>query len=103
MSYTDADRKRDFDFFVKNNSNLYTEYRHKFIAIKNEKVIGTADDVEMLIACLAQKYEIGTYIIQECNGNESSYTSKLMRLIISGSHITKPCTQSHLLRGCMKQ
>ena len=37
MGYTDEDRKNDFDFFIENYQNLYKEYGHKFLAIKDKK------------------------------------------------------------------
>ena len=83
-NYTDADRKRDFDFFTKNYHELYKQYGHKFLAIKNEEVIGAYDSVPDAISQLSPTYEIGTYIIQECTGDDSAYRTTIMRLIIKG-------------------
>ena len=33
---------------------------------------------------LSSTYEIGTYIIQECTGDDSAYRTTIMRLIIKG-------------------
>lgn len=84
MAYTDKERERDFDFFVGNYQELYRKYGHKFLAIKNKKVLGTYDSVPEAIDDLTPKYEIGSYIIQECTGNESAYRTTIMRLIIGG-------------------
>lgn len=82
--YTDEERRNDFDFFIKNYKDLYKQYGHKFLAIKNEKVLGAYDSVPDAIIQLSNEYEIGTYIIQECTGDDSAYRTTIMRLIIQG-------------------
>ena len=82
--YRDDNRNIDFDFFMKNYQELYNRYGHKFIAIRNEKVLGTYDSVSEAINTLSEIYEPGTYIIQECTGDESAYRTSIMRLMIKG-------------------
>ena len=41
--YTNEERKEDFDYFVKHYQELYGKYGHKFIAIKNGKILGVFD------------------------------------------------------------
>lgn len=84
MGYTDMDRKSDFDFFIENYQNLYEKYGHKFLAVKNKEILGAYDSVEDTIKDLAPAYEVGSYIIQECTGDESAYRTTIMRLIIGG-------------------
>ena len=84
MGYTDADRKSDFDFFIENYYNFYKKYGHKFLAIKNKEILGTYDSVTETISDLTPTYEVGSYIIQECTGEESAYRTTIMRLIIGG-------------------
>lgn len=83
-NYTDIDRKKDFDYFVTNYQDLFKKYGHKFLAIKNQQVLGAYDSVPDTIKDLSSKYEIGTYIIQECTGDDSAYRTTIMRLIIGG-------------------
>lgn len=83
-NYTDTDRKKDFDYFIENYDSLYKEYGHKFLAIKNKHVLGAYNSVPDAINNLSQKYEVGTYIIQECTGDDSAYRTTIMRLIIKG-------------------
>lgn len=82
--YTDVDRKNDFDFFVDNYQELYKKYGHKFLAIKDKSVLGYYDAVQDAISDLSGNYELGSYIIQECNGDESAYRAVIMRFIIKG-------------------
>ncbi len=84
VEYRDEDRNRDFDFFMKNYQELFKHYGHKFIAIKDEKVLGTYDSVSEAINTLSEKYEPGAYIIQECTGDETAYRTSIMRLMIKG-------------------
>ena len=51
------------------------KYGHKFIAIKNRKIIGIFDDKNIALDTTSGKYKLGTFIVQECNGNESGYTN----------------------------
>lgn len=83
-NYTDINRKRDFDFFIKNYNELYKKYGHKFLAIKDSKILGAYESVPEAIKILSDSYEIGTYIIQECTGDDSAYRTTIMRLIING-------------------
>lgn len=83
-NYTDFERKIDFDYFTSNYQDLYKQYGHKFLAIKNKKILGAYDSVPDAIENLSKTHEIGTYIIQECTGDESAYRTTIMRLIIKG-------------------
>ena len=39
IGYREEDRTRDFDFFMKNYQELFKCYGHKFLAIRNKKVL----------------------------------------------------------------
>ena len=41
--YTNEERKKDFDYFIKHYQELYDKYGHKFIAIRNSKILGVFD------------------------------------------------------------
>lgn len=73
--YTEIDRNNDFDFFIKNYEDLYNKYGYCYIAIRFEEILGVYKSVQEAINILSNKYELGEYIIQECNGNESGYTN----------------------------
>lgn len=73
--YTEKDRKEDFNYFIKHYYELYNKYGHKFIAIKNSKILGVFDTEIEAITEISNKYPLGTFIVQECNGKESGYTN----------------------------
>lgn len=75
MCYSDINRKDDFEWFLKEYDNLYKKYGHKFIAIKNQEIIGVFDDKNIALDITSEKHKLGTFIVQECNGDESGYTN----------------------------
>ena len=82
--YNDTNRKQDFDYFVANYQKLFKEYGHKFLAIKDKKILGSYNSIPEALEDLSKTYEVGTYIIQECTGDDSAYRTTIMRLIIRG-------------------
>ena len=58
-----------------NYQEFYQKYGHKYIVIKNKNVLGTYDTEVNAIETTIQKYPLGTFIVQECNGDESGYTN----------------------------
>jgi hypothetical protein len=73
--YGDIERRKDFDFFIKSYQELYSQYGHKFIAIKNQKILGSYDTELEAITNTEKQYPLGSFIVQECNGDESGYTN----------------------------
>ena len=73
--YGDADRKSDFEYFLSIYDELFEKYGHKFVAIRNKKVLNVYDDISEAVKETSKVYELGTFIVQECNGDESGYTN----------------------------
>lgn len=71
--YSTKNRLDDFNYFVKNYKKIYKKYGHSFVAIKNKNILGAYGNVDD--ALKNTKEPLGTYILQECNGQESGYTS----------------------------
>ncbi len=74
-TYGENERMSDFNYFIEHYDELYEKYGHKFIAIKNHEILGTYDDLESAINVTSIDHPLGTYIVQECNGDESGYTN----------------------------
>lgn len=66
-------QRTDFNWFLNNYDELYNKYGHKFLVIKNKTVLGAYDNVRQALDATSEP--IGTFIVQECNGNESAYTN----------------------------
>ena len=73
MIYTEKDRKNDFHWFLNNYKYLYEQHGHKFLAIQYKTIIGVYDGMREALDKTAQRYPLGTFSVQECNGNESAY------------------------------
>ncbi len=74
-NYGDNEREADFTYFLEHYQEFYQKYGHKYIVIKNKNVLGTYDTEVNAIETTIQKYPLGTFIVQECNGDESGYTN----------------------------
>lgn len=75
VMYTDSDRSRDFEYFLAHYDELFKQYGYCFIAIRQEKILGIYESLQGAIDALSGQYELGEYIVQECNGDESAYTN----------------------------
>lgn len=75
IEYSDKDRETDFDYFVNNYDGFFKKYGHKFIVIRKQEVLGCYDDTVKAIDATTKTYPLGTFIVQECNGDESGYTN----------------------------
>lgn len=73
--YSEIDRRNDFDYFLQHYQELYEKYGHKFIAIRNKQILGTYDKELDAIQDISKTYPLGTFIVQECNGDETGYTN----------------------------
>ena len=65
---------KDFDWFLNNYDELYNTYGKSFLAIKNRSVLGSYKSFKEALDITSETEEIGTFIIQECNGDESGYS-----------------------------
>lgn len=77
-------RDDDFKWFIENYDALFQKYGHKYIAIKDKTVLGVYDNIVTAIDTTAEKYELGTFIVQECTGDSSAYTTSITTIGIIG-------------------
>ncbi|MDE6773042.1 MAG: hypothetical protein K2J14_00200 [Treponemataceae bacterium] len=83
--YTETQKEKDFQFFKDINEDFFAKNGHAFLAIRDERVISTAESVPALIKNMqAQSFDAGTYLIQECTGDESAYTTTIMSFLVQG-------------------
>ena len=59
--------KKNYDFYIRNHKEIVSKYLNKFIVIKEEKIVDSYDTFEEAARESAKKYELGTFIIQECS------------------------------------
>ena len=65
----------DYKWFVENYTQLYKMYGNCFLAIKNKTVLGSYASYAEALSATSDKEQIGTFIIQKCDGRESAYTN----------------------------
>lgn len=73
--YGETERKNDFNYFINHYQEFYKQYGHKFIVIKDKEILGSYDTEWDAIDTTSKKYPLGSFIVQECNGDESGYTN----------------------------
>ena len=66
-------QRADFNWFLNNYEDLYKKYGHKFLVVKDKNVIGAFDSVREALSNTSEP--LGTYILQECTGEESAYSN----------------------------
>ena len=64
----------DFNWFKEHLSELYKQYGDSYLAIKNQTVIGVYASFADVVKTTAQTEELGTFIVQQCGKDESSFT-----------------------------
>jgi len=66
--------KKDFQYYLDNQAELVKKYNHRFLVIKDCQVVGDFGSYEEALYESSQKYELGTFLIQECTEGDSAYT-----------------------------
>ena len=65
----------DYKWFVKNQKELFEKYGLCFLAIKDRTVLGTYPTYAAGIRATQQHEALGSFIVQECTGDESAHTN----------------------------
>ncbi len=66
--------RREFQYYLDNQEELVKKYNHRFLVIKGCQVIGDYDSYEQALFETSKKYELGTFLIQECTEGDDAYT-----------------------------
>lgn len=59
--------KENYSYYLQNHDEIVKKYLGKFIIIKEKKIVDSYDTLEEAVSEASKKYELGTFIIQECN------------------------------------
>jgi hypothetical protein len=65
---------KEFQYYLDNQSELIKKYNGRFVVIIGEEVVGNYDSYEQALFVSMGKYELGTFLIQECTEGEEAYT-----------------------------
>lgn len=66
--------EQEFKYYLDNQTELVEKYNNKFIAIKNQKVIGAYNSHGEALEQTSKAEKIGTFIIQHCIPGTEGYT-----------------------------
>ena len=66
--------KREFDYYLSNQSELVKKHNGNYIVIVGNKVIGSYKDEMEAIKETTKNHELGTFLIQYCESGSDSYT-----------------------------
>lgn len=65
---------KEFQYYLDNQGELVKKYNGRFIVIIGEEVVGNYESYEQALFESMKKYELGTFLIQECTEGEEAYT-----------------------------
>ena len=66
--------KREFDYYLKNQEKLVTQYNGKFIVIKDQKILGSYDSTIDAYNETVKEHAPGSFLIQKCSPGKDDYT-----------------------------
>lgn len=67
-------QEKDFSWYKDNLPSLHEQYGNKYVAIKNQHVLGSYDSYADGVVETSKTEPVGTFIIQQCGSDESAYT-----------------------------
>ena len=65
----------DFEWFISNYEDLFRKYGRTYLSIKDKKVLGQYASYAEGVRTTAQSEELGTFIVQLCDGTKTAYTN----------------------------
>ena len=75
MENYSVEQYSDFEWFTRNYKSLFEQYGNCYLAIKGCEVLGNYSSYANAVKETKKDHEIGTFIVQKCDGNESAFTS----------------------------
>jgi hypothetical protein len=66
--------EREFEYFLKHQNELAEQYPGKFVAIKDELVLGSFESIAEAVHETAKKHRLGTFLVQKCEFGQEAYT-----------------------------
>lgn len=66
--------EKEFNYYLDNQNDLLEKYNGKYLAIKNENVIGAYNSEIDAIKETEKEHELGTFLVQKCEPGNDSYT-----------------------------
>ena len=71
-----------FQYYLDHQEDLLKEHDGKFVVIKDFELVGSYDTELEAYRDSIRKYELGTFLIQECTPGDKSYTQTFRTRVI---------------------
>ena len=65
--------EKEFKYYLEHQKDLVKQYNGKFIVIKDLEVIGAYNSELEAVQKTAEKYKLGTFLVQKCEPGSESY------------------------------
>lgn len=85
MNMDERIQSSDFEWFLSNYDELFKQYGDAFLAIKNATVLGAYKSYAEALRKTEKDEEVGTFIIQHCNGEQSGHTNFISSMYFMGA------------------
>lgn len=66
--------EKEFKYYLAHQDELVKQYKGKYIAIKDEQVIGVFDSELETVNKTAEIHDLGTFLVQKCEPGSESHT-----------------------------
>lgn len=66
--------EREFEFYLKRQEDLVSEYQGKFLVIRDCQVVGAYEDEMEAIEKTALRFPLGSFLVQKCEAGPENYT-----------------------------
>lgn len=66
--------QKELEYFKTNQKELLQKYAGKFLVIKSQEIQGVYDTEIQAYTDAKKKFELGTFLIQQCLPGQESYT-----------------------------
>ena len=75
--------EKEFEYFKSHHDELYRQYPNKYLVIKKDKVIFTADTFEeALKLAVSGGHKVGEFLVQLCSEGDEAYTQTFHSRVI---------------------
>ena len=75
--------EKEFRYYLEHQNELVKKYNGRTLVIIGDKVIGDYESFEQALSqAIEKKYELGTFLIQECAPGEDAYTQTFHSRVI---------------------
>ena len=78
-------QENDYKWFLENYRQLFEEYGISYLAIKDQKILGSYASYADALHETAKAEPVGSFIVQYCNGNETGYTNYISSMFVMGA------------------